>query len=66
MRAYARGFLDIQQGKQTQITLTNPYLSLWHTKRPNYGRWGTRWENVTVYVLNASDYKITAYGFAKP
>lgn len=59
------GFLDIQQYKQTQITLTNPYLLLWHTKRPKYNGI-TIWENVTIPVLNASDYKITAYGFAKP
>jgi hypothetical protein len=62
----ALGFLDIQEYRQTQITLTNPYLPLWHTKRPIYGLGTTTWENVTVYVLNASDYKITTYGFAKP
>jgi hypothetical protein len=26
----------------------------------------TTWENVTVYYLDMSDYKITAYGYAEP
>jgi hypothetical protein len=69
------GFLDIQQYKQTTITLTNPYLYPWHTVggfRSMYiradGMTDYKWtfENFTVYVLNASDSKITAaYGFAK-
>ena len=64
------GFLDTQQSKQTRITLVNPYLSLWDTRRPDSARHasdkGTTWENVTVYVLDATDCRITAYGFAKP
>ena len=64
------GFLDTQQSKQTKITLVNPYLSLWDTRRPDSARHasdkGTTWENVTVYVLDATDCRITAYGFAKP
>lgn len=60
------GFLDIREYKQTKITLTNPYLSLWQTKRPDYSGRETTWENVTVYFFNASDYKIVAYGFEKP
>jgi hypothetical protein len=44
----------------------NPYLSLWDTKRAVYNSPDTHWENVTVYVLNATDLKITAYGYAKP
>jgi len=59
------GFLDIQQSKQTFVLLTNPYLSLWHTKRPKYGG-TTTWENVTVYFLNATYFQIAAYGFSKP
>ena len=59
------GFLDIQEYKQTEITLANPYLSLWQTKRPKYN-YETTWENVTVYFFNVSDYKIIAYGFEKP
>ena len=64
------GFLDIQQNKQARITLVNPYLSLWDTRRPDSARNAddpeTKWENVTVYVLDVTDCKITAYGFAKP
>ena len=60
------GFLDIQQSKHSEVTLTNPYLSLWQTRRPDYRSGETIWENVTVYVLDANDCKITAYGFAKP
>ena len=64
------GFLDISHSKQTGITLTNPYLALWHTEV--YIRHGSptgayyTFENDTVYFLNASDYKITAWGYAKP
>ena len=60
------GFFDIQQNKETKITLSNPYLSLWQTKRPVYYDPDTDWENVAVYVLNATDLKIRAYGYAKP
>jgi hypothetical protein len=59
------GILDVQQYKQTKITITNPYLAVWHTQRPEYKRPDIL-ENVTVPVLDSSDYRITAYGFARP
>jgi hypothetical protein len=59
-------FIDTHSGKQTVVNLVNPYLSLLHTKEADYSGEETTWENVTVYVLDESDYKITAYGFAKP
>ena len=62
----AIGFLDIQENKQVHIALANPYLSVWQTKEAVYNNPDTHWRNVTAYVLDASDYKITAYGFAKP
>jgi hypothetical protein len=60
------GFIDVQEGKRTEVTITNPHLLLWDTKRPKYTNEGTIWENVTVYVLNIPELRVTAYGFAKP
>lgn len=62
----AIGFLDIQEYKVVHIALANPYLSVWQTKEAVYDNPDTHWRNVTAYVLDASDYKITAYGYAKP
>lgn len=59
------GILDIEQNKQTQVSLTNPELETWTfntTISYNPKRYGI----VTRYVLNATNYKITAYGFARP
>jgi len=61
------GFFDAGEERHMEIALTNPYLSLWATRRPVYARYPeeTMWENVTVYVLNATELKITAYGYAE-
>lgn len=60
------GILDIQQSKEIKITLIEPLLELWDTKRADYSGDETTWEYVSVYVINATDLKITAYGFAEP
>ncbi len=60
------GFIDVHGRKQTEITITNPNLILWNTKRPDYTKQGTVWENVTVYVLDLTALKIVCYGYAKP
>jgi len=62
----AIGFLDIQESKQVKMAFDNPYLSVWQTHERVYNDPNTEYRNVTAYVLDASDYKITAYGYAKP
>jgi hypothetical protein len=52
------GFLDIRESKTITVALTNPYLTAWQVK--NY----VMTTNITVWVLEASDYKISAYGYA--
>lgn len=59
------GILDIEQNKQTQVSLTNPELETW-TFNTTISYNPTTYGIVTRYVLNATNYKITAYGFAKP
>jgi hypothetical protein len=61
-----KGFIDMNEAKQTTVNLPNPYLSLWDTKRPIYGNSETQWEYVTVYYLDASYYRIIAYGYSEP
>jgi len=59
------GILDIDQDKQTQVYLTDPELETW-TFNTTISYNPTTYGIVTRYVLNATNYKITAYGFAKP
>jgi ABC-type transport system involved in multi-copper enzyme maturation permease subunit len=60
------GFVDAQGEKHTEITITNPYVSLWQTKRAFYSQGETVWENVTVCTLDYDDLKFTAWGYAEP
>jgi len=48
------------------MILENPFLSVWQTQRRVYNDPETDYRNVTAYVLDANDYEITAYGYAKP
>jgi len=59
------GILDIEQDKQTQVYLTNPELETW-TFNTTIGYNPTEYGIVTRYVLNATNYRISAYGFARP
>lgn len=56
-------FLLPQTSKQIYVTLTEPYLTQWETKQYFNGQ---RINNVTVWVLEKIDYKISpAYGYDK-
>lgn len=60
------GSLDIQETKQIKITLTDPQLLIWETKRPNYATSPTTWENVTIPVFDVTACNITVYGHKTP
>jgi hypothetical protein len=62
----AIGFLDIEEYKTVKIALSNPYTSVWEAHEPVYNHPDTEYRNVTAYVLDANDYRMTAYGYAKP
>lgn len=46
--------------------ITDPYVSLWETKKAVYNNSETHWTNGTVYVLNLDDITAIAYGYAEP
>jgi len=61
------GTLNTQEYIRTEIVLENPHLFIMNARRPTSARQAdsktTRWENVTVYVLNTvEDVRIEAYG----
>jgi hypothetical protein len=62
----AIGFLDIEEYKTVKIALSNPYTSVWETHERVYNDPTTEYRNVTAYVLDINDYRMTAYGYAKP
>jgi len=49
-----------------EITVTNPYVSLWDTKKAVYNEPDTHWVNGTVCTLNLDDINTVAYGYAQP
>lgn len=59
------GILDVGQTRETRISLTNPELWTW-TFNTVISYNPTTYGNVTRYVLNATNYEITAYGFVNP
>ena len=60
------GFVDALSVKDIDITITNPYVSLWETKKAVYYDPDTHWTNGTVCVLNLDDISTIAYGYAEP
>jgi len=64
--SFSVAFLLPDTSEQVFILLTNPYLTKWHTRTPQYTNNGVIWHNVTVWVLETMDYKImTPYGYDK-
>lgn len=60
------GFVDALSEKHVEVTITNPYVSLWDTKKAVYNDPDTHWVNGTVCTLNLDDINTVAYGYAQP
>ena len=60
------GFVDANSVKDIEIIITNPYVSLWETKKAVYNDPDTHWTNGTVCLLDLDDINTIAYGYAEP